>query len=177
MAKRWYVVHAYSGYEKHVMRSLQERVKLAGKEEEFGEILVPTEEVVEMRSGQKRKSERKFFPGYVLVQMEMNDSTWHLVKNTPRVMGFIGGTADKPAPITDREAEAILQRVANTGDKPKPRTLFEPGETVRVADGPFADFNGTVEEVNYEKSRVQVAVSIFGRLTPVELEFSQVEKV
>lgn len=177
MAKRWYVVHAYSGYEKHVMRSLQERVKLAGKEEEFGEILVPTEEVVEMRSGQKRKSERKFFPGYVLVQMEMNDSTWHLVKDTPRVMGFIGGTADRPAPITDKEAEAILQRVANTGDKPKPRTLFEPGETVRVSDGPFADFNGTVEEVNYEKSRVQVAVSIFGRLTPVELEFSQVEKV
>ncbi|MFD1260883.1 MULTISPECIES: transcription termination/antitermination protein NusG [Entomomonas] len=177
MAKRWYVVHAYSGYEKHVMRSLQERVKLAGKEEEFGEILVPTEEVVEMRSGQKRKSERKFFPGYVLVQMEMNDSTWHLVKDTPRVMGFIGGTADKPAPITEREAEAILQRVANTGDKPKPRTLFEPGETVRVTDGPFADFNGTVEEVNYEKSRVQVAVSIFGRLTPVELEFGQVEKV
>lgn len=177
MAKHWYVVHAYSGYEKHVMRSLQERVKLAGKEEEFGEILVPTEEVVEMRSGQKRKSERKFFPGYVLVQMEMNDSTWHLVKDTPRVMGFIGGTADKPAPITDKEAEAILQRVANTGDKPKPRTLFEPGETVRVIEGPFADFNGTVEEVNYEKSRVQVAVSIFGRLTPVELEFSQVEKV
>lgn len=177
MAKRWYVVHAYSGYEKHVMRSLQEHIKLAGKEEEFGEILVPTEEVVEMRGGQKRKSERKFFPGYVLVQMEMNDSTWHLVKNTPRVMGFIGGTADKPAPISDREAEAILQRVANTGDKPKPRTLFEPGETVRVTEGPFADFNGTVEEVNYEKSRVQVAVSIFGRLTPVELEFSQVEKV
>ena len=167
MAKRWYVVHAYSGYEKHVMRSLQERVKLAGKEEQFGEILVPTEEVVEMRNGQKRKSERKFFPGYVLVQMEMDDSTWHLVKDTPRVMGFIGGTADKPSPITDREAEAILQRVANTGDKPKPRTLFEPGETVRVIEGPFADFNGTVEEVNYEKSRVQVAVSIFGRLTPV----------
>lgn len=177
MAKRWYVVHAYSGYEKHVMRSLQERIKLAGKEEQFGEILVPTEEVVEMRNGQKRKSERKFFPGYVLVQMEMDDSTWHLVKDTPRVMGFIGGTADKPSPITDREAEAILQRVANTGDKPKPRTLFEPGETVRVIEGPFADFNGTVEEVNYEKSRVQVAVSIFGRLTPVELEFSQVEKV
>lgn len=177
MAKRWYVVHAYSGYEKHVMRSLQERVKLAGKEEEFGEILVPTEEVVEMRAGQKRKSERKFFPGYVLVQMEMNDGTWHLVKDTPRVMGFIGGTADKPAPITDREVEAILRRVANTGDKPKPKTLFEPGETVRVTDGPFVDFNGTVEEVNYEKSRLQVAVSIFGRLTPVELEFGQVEKV
>lgn len=177
MAKRWYVVHAYSGYEKHVMRSLIERVKLAGKEDEFGEILVPTEEVVEMRSGQKRKSERKFFPGYVLVQMEMNDGTWHLVKSTPRVMGFVGGTADKPAPITEKEAEAILRRVADTGNVPKPRTLFEPGEVVRVTEGPFADFNGTVEEVNYEKSRVQVAVSIFGRLTPVELEFSQVEKV
>lgn len=168
MAKRWYVVHAYSGYEKHVMRSLIERVKLAGMEEEFGEILVPTEEVVEMRNGQKRKSERKFFPGYVLVQMEMNEGTWHLVKDTPRVMGFIGGTADKPAPITDREADAILRRVADSGDKPKPKTLFEPGETVRVIDGPFADFNGVVEEVNYEKSRIQVAVLIFGRSTPVE---------
>ena len=159
------------------MRSLIERVKLAGMEEEFGEILVPTEEVVEMRNGQKRKSERKFFPGYVLVQMEMNEATWHLIKDTPRVMGFIGGTADKPAPITEREAEAILRRVADSGDKPKPKTLFEPGEIVRVIDGPFADFNGVVEEVNYEKSRVHVAVLIFGRSTPVELEFSQVEKV
>jgi transcriptional antiterminator NusG len=147
------------------MRSLIERVKLAGMEDGFGEILVPTEEVVEMRNGQKRKSERKFFPGYVLVQMD-----------TPRVMGFIGGTADKPAPITDKEAEAILRRVADGSDKPKPKTLFEPGEVVRVTDGPFADFNGTVEEVNYEKSRIQVAVLIFGRSTPVELEFSQVEK-
>ena len=159
------------------MRSLIERVKLAGMEEQFGEILVPTEEVVEMRNGQKRKSERKFFPGYVLVQMEMSEATWHLIKDTPRVMGFIGGTADKPAPITEREAEAILRRVADSGDKPKPKTLFEPGETVRVIDGPFADFNGVVEEVNYEKSRVHVAVLIFGRSTPVELEFSQVEKV
>ena len=177
MAKRWYVVHAYSGYEKHVMRSLTDRVKLAAMEDQFGEILVPTEEVVEMRNGQKRKSERKFFPGYVLVQMEMNDSTWHLIKDTPKVMGFIGGTADKPAPITEREAEAILRRVADSGDKPKPKTLFEPGETVRVCEGPYADFNGVVEEVNYEKSRIQVAVLIFGRSTPVELEFSQVEKV
>lgn len=151
MAKRWYVVHAYSGYEKHVMRSLIERVKLAGMEDDFGEILVPTEEVVEMRNGQKRKSERKFFPGYVLVQMEMNEATWHLIKDTPRVMGFIGGTADKPAPITEKEAEAILRRVADSGDKPKPKTLFEPGEMVRVVDGPFADFGGVVEEVNYEK--------------------------
>jgi len=176
MAKRWYVVHAYSGFEKHVKRSLQERVKRAGMEDEFGEILVPTEEVVEMRGGQKRKSERKFFPGYVLVQMEMNDSTWHLVKECPKVMGFIGGTADKPAPISDREAAAILQRVEDGVEKPKPKTLFEPGEVVRVTDGPFADFNGVVEEVNYEKSRLQVAVLIFGRSTPVELEFSQVEK-
>jgi len=177
VAMRWYVVHAYSGYEKQVMRSLHERVQLAGMEDCFGEILVPTEEVVEMRGGQKRKSERKFFPGYVLVQMEMSEATWHLIKDTPRVLGFIGGTADKPAPITEKEAEAILRRVADSGDKPRPKTLFEPGETVRVVDGPFADFNGVVEEVNYDKSRVQVAVTIFGRATPVELEFSQVEKV
>ena len=167
MAKRWYVVHAYSGYEKHVMRSLVERVKLAGMEDGFGEILVPTEEVVEMRNGQKRKSERKFFPGYVLVQMDMNEGTWHLVKDTPRVMGFIGGTADKPAPITlIKRREAILRRVADGSDKPKPKTLFEPGESVRVNDGPFADFTGTVEEVNYEKSRIQVASAHFRSLYP-----------
>lgn len=177
MTKRWYVVHAYSGYEKQVMRSLEERVKHAGMEDAFGQILVPTEEVVEMRSGQKRKSERKFFPGYVFVQVEMTEAAWHLIKGTPRVLGFIGGTADRPAPISEREAEAMLRRVADSDDKPRPRTLFEPGETVRVADGPFADFNGVVEEVNYEKSRLQVAVTIFGRATPVELEFSQVEKI
>ncbi|WP_263081714.1 transcription termination/antitermination protein NusG [Endozoicomonas sp. Mp262] len=176
MAKRWYVVHAYSGYEKQVMRSLKDRVTLHGMEELFGEILVPTEEVVEIRNGQKRKSERKFFPGYVLVQMEMNDDSWHLIKDTPRVMGFIGGTADKPAPITEKEADAILQRVHEGVDKPRPKTLFEPGEMVRVIEGPFADFNGVVEVVNYEKSRLHVAVMIFGRSTPVELDFSQVEK-
>ncbi|WP_210397132.1 transcription termination/antitermination protein NusG [Motiliproteus sediminis] len=176
MSKRWYVVHAYSGYEKRVMQSLKERIELQDMQDSFGEILVPTEEVVEMRAGQKRKSERKFYPGYVLVQMEMNDASWHLVKGTPRVMGFIGGTADKPAPITEKEAEAILQRVEAGVDKPKPKTMFEPGEMVRVTDGPFADFNGVVEEVNYEKSRLQVAVLIFGRSTPVELEFGQVEK-
>ena len=176
MAKRWYVVHAYSGYEKKVASSLQERIELHGMQEQFGEVLVPTEEVVEMRGGQKRKSERKFFPGYVLVQMELGDDTWHLVKETPRVMGFIGGKADKPAPITEREAEAILQRMHDSEDKPKPKTMFEPGEVVRVIDGPFNDFNGVVEEVNYEKSRLHVAVSIFGRTTPVELEFTQVEK-
>jgi len=176
MAKRWYVVHAYSGFEKKVASSLKERIELHGMQEKFGEVLVPTEEVVEMRSGQKRKSERKFFPGYVLVQMELDDDTWHLVKETPRVMGFIGGKADKPAPITDAEADAILQRV-QSADKPKPKTIFEPGEMVRVIDGPFNDFNGVVEEVNYEKNRLQVAVLIFGRSTPVELEFGQVEKV
>lgn len=176
MAKRWYVVHAYSGFEKHVMRTLSERIALEGMEDRFGEILVPTEEVVEMRDGKKRKSERKFYPGYVLVQMEMDDATWHLVKNTPRVLGFIGGTKDKPAPITEREAEAILRRVESGADKPKPKTLFEPGEVVRVVEGPFADFNGVVEEVDYDKSRVKVAVLIFGRSTPVELEFGQVEK-
>jgi transcriptional antiterminator NusG len=176
MAKRWYVVHAYSGFEKQVMRTLGERISLDGIEDKFGEILVPTEEVVEMRDGKKRKSERKFYPGYVLVQMEMDDGTWHLVKNTPRVLGFIGGTKDKPAPITEKEAEAILRRVESGVDKPKPKTLFEPGEVVRVTEGPFADFNGVVEEVDYDKSRVKVAVLIFGRSTPVELEFGQVEK-
>lgn len=176
MAKRWYVVHAYSGYEKKVATAIRERIELHGMQESFGEVLVPTEEVVEMRGGQKRKSERKFFPGYVLVQMELSDEAWHLVKETPRVMGFIGGKADRPAPITDKEAELILQRVDDSADKPKPKTLFEPGEMVRVIDGPFNDFNGVVEEVNYEKSRLQVAVLIFGRSTPVELEFSQVEK-
>ncbi len=177
MAKRWYVVHAYSGYEKHVMRSLTERVKLHGMEDQFGEILVPTEEVVEIRNGQKRRSERKFYPGYVLVQMEMDDGTWHLVKDTPRVMGFIGGTAEKPQPISQKEADKILERMEEGAEKPRPKTLFEPGEMVRVIDGPFADFSGVVEEVNYEKSRLHVAVMIFGRSTPVELEFGQVEKV
>lgn len=176
MSMRWFVVHAYSGFEKQVMRSLQERVRLAAMEDQFGEILVPTEDVIEMKNGVKRKTERKFFPGYVLVQMEMNDATWHLVKECPKVMGFIGGKADKPAPITDREADVILNRIRTTVDAPRPKTLFEPGEVVRVNDGPFADFNGTVEEVNYEKSRLRVAVMIFGRSTPVELEFTQVEK-
>lgn len=176
MSMRWFVVHAYSGFEKQVMRSLQERVRLAGMEDQFGEILVPTEDVIEMKNGVKRKTERKFFPGYVLVQMAMNDATWHLVKECPKVMGFIGGKADKPAPITDREADVILNRIRTTVDAPRPKTLFEPGEVVRVNDGPFADFNGTVEEVNYEKNRLRVAVMIFGRSTPVELEFTQVEK-
>ena len=176
MAKRWYVVHAFSGFEKQVQRSLAERIERAGMQDMFGEILVPTEEVVEMKGGQKRRSDRKFFPGYVLVEMEMNEETWHLVKEVPKVMGFIGGTSDKPAPITEKEADTILNRVQEGVDKPRPKILFEPGEMVRVIDGPFNDFNGTVEEVNYEKSRLRVAVLIFGRSTPVELDFHQVEK-
>jgi len=176
MPKRWYVVHAYSGFENQVVRLLKERIQRSEMQERFGEVLVPTEEVVEMRDGQKRRSDRKFFPGYVLVQMEMDDDTWHLVKSVPKVMGFIGGTADKPAPITEKEADAILQRVQEGAEKPRPKVLFEPGEVVRVTDGPFNDFNGVVEEVNYEKSRLRVAVFIFGRSTPVELEFGQVEK-
>ena len=173
---KWYVVHAYSGFEKQVARSLKERVALSNLKEFFGEIMVPAEEVVEMRAGQKRRSERKFFPGYVLVQMELNDDTWHLVKETPRVMGFIGGKADKPAPLSDAEANAILERVQAGSEKATPKTIYEPGELVRVTDGPFNDFNGVVEQVNYEKSRLQVAVTIFGRSTPVELDFAQVEK-
>ncbi len=176
MALRWYVVHAYSGFENQVKRSLLERIERFGMQNRFGEILVPTEEVVEMREGQKRRSERKFFPGYVLVQMDMNDETWHLVKEVPKVLGFIGGSSDKPAPISDREAESILRRIQEGVEKPRPKVLFEPGEVVRVVDGPFNDFNGVVEEVNYEKNRLLVAVQIFGRSTPVELEFSQVEK-
>lgn len=176
MALRWYVVHAYSGFENQVKRYLHERIERLEMQDKFGEILVPMEEVVEMREGQKKRSERKFFPGYVLVQMEMDDDSWHLVKDVPKVLGFIGGTTDKPAPIPDREADAILQRIQEGVDKPRPKVLFEPGEVVRVTDGPFNDFNGIVEEVNYEKSRMLVAVQIFGRSTPVELEFGQVEK-
>jgi transcriptional antiterminator NusG len=176
VAKRWYVIHAYSGFEAQVKRSLEERIKRSGMQEAFGEVLVPTEEVVEMRGGQQRKSERKFFPGYVLVQMEMTDDTWHLVKSVPKVMGFIGGTGDRPAPIPDRQAEAILQRVQEGVEKPRPKVLYEPGEVVRVVDGPFTDFNGVVEEVDYEKNRLKVSVLIFGRSTPVDLEFGQIEK-
>ena len=176
MSLRWYVVHAYSGFESQVKRSLGERIKLRNMQDMFGDILVPTEEVVEMRDGQKRKSDRKFFPGYVLVQMEMNDDTWHLVKEVPKVMGFIGGTSDKPAPISDREANEILNRVQEGAEKPRPKVLFEPGEVVRINEGPFNDFNGVVEVVDYDKSRLRVEVSIFGRPTPVDLDFSQVSK-
>lgn len=176
MTQRWYVIHAYSGFEGQVKRSLEERIKRAGMEELFGPVLVPTEEVVEMRGGQQRKSERKFFPGYVLVKMDLTNDTWHLVKSVPKVMGFIGGTGDKPAPIPDKQAEAILHRVQEGMEKPRPKVLYEPGEVVRVVDGPFADFDGVVEEVDYEKNRLKVSVLIFGRATPVDLEFGQIEK-
>ena len=173
---QWYVIQAYSGFETRVANMLKDRIKEKGLEHKFGDILVPTEEVVEIRAGQKRKSERKFFPGYVLVQMMMDEETWHFVVGTPKVVGFVGGKKDKPAPISEKDAQAILQQVQAGVEKPRPKVLFEPGEVVRVTDGPFADFNGVVEEINYEKSRLRVAVLIFGRSTPVELEFSQVEK-
>lgn len=177
MAMRWYVIHAYSNYEKKVKQSLEETIEREGLEECFGEILVPTEEVVEMRMGQQKKSERKFFPGYVLVQMELTNETWHLVRNEPRVLGFIGGTSEHPAPISDKEAGRILNRVEEGINKPRPKVLFEVGEVVRINDGPFKDFNGEIEEINYEKNKLRISVLIFGRSTPVELGFNEVEKV
>jgi transcriptional antiterminator NusG len=173
---RWYVVHAYSGFEKSVQRTLLERIERSGLKEQFGQILVPVEEVVEMKAGQKSISERKFFPGYILVQMEMSDDTWHLIKSTPKVTGFVGGTATKPTPISDKEVQNILDQIREGVEKPKPKVLFEVGEAVRVKEGPFTDFHGNVEEVNYDKSKLRVAVMIFGRSTPVELDFGQVEK-
>jgi transcriptional antiterminator NusG len=177
MGMHWYVVHAYSNYEMRVKAALEERIERLELQEFFGSILIPTEEVVEMRDGQKKKSTRKFFPGYVLVEMEMNDESWQLVRNTQRVLGFIGGKSDSPAPITDKEVASIMGRMEEGVDAPRPKVLFDVGEVVRVNDGPFVDFNGVVEEVNYEKSKLLVAVQIFGRSTPVELEFFQVEKI
>ncbi len=174
--RRWYIVQALVGYESNVVKGLQEAIALAGLTDKFGDILVPTEEVVELRAGKKRKSERKFFPGYVFVHMVLEDATWHLVRSVPKVLGFIGGTSDHPAPLSDKEAQKIIARMQQGQDKPRPKTMFESGEVVRVTEGPFSDFNGVVEEVNYEKSRLRVAVLIFGRSTPVELEFGQVEK-
>ncbi len=176
MALRWYVVHAYSNFENKVKQALEERIKREGLSQYFGKILVPTEEVLEMKMGQQRKSDRKFFPGYVLVQMELTDETWHLVKEVPKVLGFIGGTSDRPAPISEKEALSILNRVEEGVNKPRPKILFEAGEVLRVTDGPFKDFNGVVEEVNYEKNKLKISVLIFGRSTSVELGFSQVEK-
>ena len=173
----WYVVQVHTTFEKNVLKVLQERIKSRGLEEKFGEIIVPTEEVVEMRDGKKRTSDRKFFPGYVLVQMICDEDAWHFVRETPKVSGFLGGKKGEPTPLRKEEVDRILNRIQEGGEKPKPKVLFEIGEVVRVAEGPFADFNGTVEEVMYEKSRLRVAVLIFGRSTPVELEFSQVEKV
>ena len=175
--KQWYVVHAYSGYENFVLREIQARAQQPQFHDKIGAVLVPEEEVVEMRAGKKRKSKRKFFPGYVLVHMVMDDSTWHMIRATPRVLGFIGGTGQTPTPISDAEAMSIIQQVEDGTNKPKPKMAFELGEVIRVKEGPFVDFNGVVEEVNYEKSKLKVAVLIFGRSTPVELEFSQVEKV
>ncbi|MEB2353377.1 MAG: transcription termination/antitermination protein NusG [Burkholderiaceae bacterium] len=176
MSKHWYVVHAYSGMEKSVARAIRERADRAGMSGKFGRILVPTEEVVEMKGGQRKTTERRFFPGYVLVEMEMGDDSWHLVKHTNKVTGFIGGTGNRPTPISEKEVEKIMAQMQEGAEKPRPKTLFEVGEMVRVREGPFTDFNGNVEEVNYEKSRLRVSVTIFGRATPVELEFGQVEK-
>ena len=176
VSKRWYVIQAMVGFESRAVENLKESIRVYHQEENFGEILVPTEEVVEMKEGKRRTTDRKFVPGYVLVHMNMTDETWHLVRRTSRVTGFIGGTSDRPAPLSDKEAMAILNRIQEGVSKPKPKTLFEPGEVVRVTAGPFSDFNGVVEAVNYEKSRLRVAVLIFGRSTPVELEFTQVEK-
>ena len=174
--RRWYVVHAYSGMEKSVQRALADRIERSGMAEKFGRILVPTEEVVEIKNGKKAITERRLYSGYVLIEMEMTDDTWHLVKSTNKVTGFLGGAANKPHPLSQREVDEILHRMQEGVEKPRPKVLFEVGEMVRVKDGPFTDFNGNVEEVNYEKSKLRVAVTIFGRSTPVELDFSQVEK-
>lgn len=176
MTMRWYVVHAYSGFEKSVQKNLLDRIQRSGMQDKFGQILVPVEEVVEMKLGQKSISERKFFPGYLLVQMEMTDESWHLVKSTSKVTGFVGGTSTKPTPISEKEVQNILRQVQEGVEKPKPKVLFEVGEAVRVTEGPFTDFHGNVEEVNYDKSKLRVSVLIFGRSTPVELDFGQVEK-
>ena len=174
---RWYVVHAYSGMEKAVERNIRERIERAGMQSKFGRILVPTEEVVELKNGKKSVSERRFFPGYVLVEMAMDDETWHLVKHTSKVTGFVGGAKNRPAPISEAEVMKIVNQMQEGIEKPKPKVEWIVGEPVRVKEGPFTDFNGNVEEVNYEKSKVRVSVTIFGRSTPVELDFSQVEKV
>ncbi len=173
---RWYIVHAYSGQEKSIQAALIERIRRSGMPDKFGEVLVPTEEVVEMKNGAKATSERRFFPGYILVNMEMTDETWHLVKSTPKITGFVGGVGNKPSPVSQKEIDTILNQVKEGAEKPKPKVLFEIGELIRVKDGPFTDFNGNVEVVNYDKSKIRVSVMIFGRPTPVELDFGQVEK-
>ena len=173
---RWYIVHAYSGMEKAVERNIAERIARASMQDKFGRVLVPTEEVVEMKNGQRKTTERRLFPGYVFVEMVMDDDTWHLVKHTNKVTGFVGGAKNRPAPISEEEVQKIVSQMQVGTEKPRHKVEFETGEYVRVKDGPFTDFNGTVEEVNYEKNKVRVSVTIFGRATPVELEFSQIEK-
>ncbi|MCV2502232.1 MAG: transcription termination/antitermination protein NusG [Candidatus Lightella neohaematopini] len=176
VTKNWYVIQVFSGFEKKVSLSIKEYIKLYKMEQLFGDVIVPTEEVVEIKRGQRRKSERKFFPGYILVQMILNNDSWYLIRSIPKVMGFVGGHSDRPTPISNKEIKVIIDRLQKAGDKPKPKVIFELGELVRVNHGPFSDFNGIVEEVDYEKSRLKVSVSIFGRSTPVELDFAQVEK-
>jgi len=175
--KNWYVIHTYSGNELKVKENIKKHIESKSLGEDFGRIIIPSEEVIEMRFGKKRKSTRKFFPGYVLIEMNMNEDLWYLVKKTPGVLGFIGGSSENPSPVKKSEINSILFRLKNSIDKPKPKILFEPGEIIRVVDGPFSDFNGSLEEVNYDKNRLKVSVMIFGRSTPVDLDFSQVEKV
>lgn len=177
MSKKWYAVHTYSGFEKNVKKALEGRIALYKLEDSFGEILIPVEEVVEVKAGQKNISERKFFPSYILIEMEMTDETWHLVKGTPKVTGFVGGTSMQPVPISAKEIANIFDQVREGVEKPKPKVIFEAGEAVRVKEGPFTDFHGSVEEVNYDKNKLRVSVSIFGRPTPVELDFHQVDKI
>ena len=176
MNKRWYVVHVFSGMEKSVHKALMERIERAGLQTHFGQVLIPSEEVIEVKGGQKSITERRIFPGYVLIEMDLTDETWHLVKNTNRVTGFLGGAGNRPTPISSKEVEKIMSQMEEGVEKPNPKVLFEVGELVRVKEGPFTDFNGNVEDVNYDKSKVRVSVAIFGRATPVELDFSQVEK-
>ena len=173
---KWYVLQAYSGYENKVKQTLEDTIKREGLEKSFGEILVPTEEVLEIKEGQKKRTERKYFPGYVMIKMEMNDSTWHLVKSSPKVLGFVGNTGDKPIPLPANEAANLIQSMQKDADQPKPKVMFEPGEVVRITDGPFNDFNGVVEKVDFEKNRLKVSVLVFGKPTPIELSLTQVEK-
>ena len=173
---KWYVLQAYSGYENKVKQTLEDTIKREGLEKSFGEILVPTEEVLEIKEGQKKRTERKYFPGYVMIKMEMNDSTWHLVKSSPKVLGFVGNTGDKPIPLPANEAANLIQSMQKDADQPKPKVMFEPGEVIRITDGPFNDFNGVVEKVDFEKNRLKVSVLVFGKPTPIELSLTQVEK-
>lgn len=176
MSKHWYVLQTYSQFEQYVKRTLTEKIQIESLQDYFGDILIPSEEVVEVREGKKKVSQRKFFPGYILIEMEMNEHTWHLVKSIPKVSGFVGGSADKPVPVSEKEMNKLLQRIEDGVEKPKPKVIFEIGEELRIIDGPFAEFTGIIEEVNYDKSRLKVSVLIFGRATPVELEFNQVAK-